>query len=230
MHEVDLAVAALPVLGLGLCAVVAESGRSAVAVASVAELGRQLPFLQPRVVVVDAALPDALDGVEVALRDGGSTVVVLGDEPDDEDLLLAAVRAGANGVLRRDVPPPVAVRALAAAARGESLLPRTLVPRVLADLRSLVALSRGRLRDPSHGPVLTGRERQVLEMMRAGLSTAVIAERLVVAPVTVRTHVCAVRRKLHLAAGPAGSEPTTWRAADELADDAVGHLAHLRIS
>jgi DNA-binding NarL/FixJ family response regulator len=38
-------------------------------------------------------------------------------------------------------------------------------------------------------------------MMRAGMSTASIAEQLVVAPVTVRTHICAIRRKMHLRDG-----------------------------
>ena len=82
---------------------------------------------------------------------------------------------------------------------GESLIPRALVPGVLAELRLRAESSN---EEPSsHISVLTTRERQVLEMMRAGMSTASIAEQLVVAPVTVRTHVCAIRRKLHLRDG-----------------------------
>ena len=110
-------------------------------------------------------------------------------------------------------------------ARGESLLPAT----------AGAARPRGAAgqaldsHDASHGSVLTGKERQVLAMMRAGFSTADIAERLVVAPVTVRTHVCAIRRKLQLDAAaavlPLGL-PGPRRPEDDLVD--VG--GHLRIS
>lgn len=239
MSDVEVAVAALPLLGLGLCGVLADSGRSAAFVGDVVDLRDALPRLSPRVVVVDVALTDALDGVDDALRsDSRPVVVVLGDD-DEGPQLLAAIRAGATGVLPRDISPCSAVRALKAAARGESLLPRHLVPQVLADLRLEAAMANGRAHEPSrsHGAVLTPRECDVLEMMRAGLSTAVMAERLVVAPVTVRTHVWAVRRKLHLSTGRGTLVPAPRRTlvgvadlADDLADDVAGHLAHLRIS
>ena len=116
----------------------------------------------------------------------------------------------------------VADRALSAAARGGTLLPRRLVPRVMAVLRA-----EAMVHEPSHGSVLTGKERQVLAMMRAGLSTAAIAERLVVAPVTVRTHVCAIRRKLKIERGvpmvPSVRLPAPRRRREDL-DEVVGHL------
>ena len=80
------------------------------------------------------------------------------------------------------------------------LISRALVPNsVLAELRLRAESSQKNT--SSHISVLTIRERQVLEMMRAGMSTASIAEQLVVAPVTVRTHICAIRRKLRLRDG-----------------------------
>jgi DNA-binding CsgD family transcriptional regulator len=52
---------------------------------------------------------------------------------------------------------------------------------------------------PGRKPVdLTDREREVLSMMRDGLTTAEMAERLFVAPVTVRTHIAAILRKLRV--------------------------------
>ena len=81
-------------------------------------------------------------------------------------------------------------------AAGEASLPGTLVARFVEEFR-----------DPEHRRIgiapeqaarLTGREWDVLELMRAGLSTNEIAERLFVSPTTVRTHVSAVLRKLRV--------------------------------
>ena len=136
MSDVDVAVAAYPILGLGLCGVLEDRGRTAVAVHSTAELARRLPELRPHVVLVDVVLPGALTAVERSLdQSSAPAVVVMGDEADDDALLVAAC-AGALGVLPRDVTAEVADRALCAAARGESLLPRRLVPRVMAILRA----------------------------------------------------------------------------------------------
>jgi DNA-binding NarL/FixJ family response regulator len=224
MADVDVVVAAYPLLGLGLCSVLEDRGRRAVAVHGTAELSRRLPSLRPRVVLVDAALGDAAEAVVRVLEaPGDPSVVVLGDEPEDDDVVLTAACAGASGVLSRAVTPDALDRALHAVTRGESLLPRRLVPRVIAALRAQVSDSQV----PSHGSVLTGKERQVLAMMQAGLSTATIAERLVVAPVTVRTHVCAIRRKLKIDGGlpmvPAVQLPARRQRGANL-DEVVGHL------
>lgn len=225
MSDVDVVVAAYPLLGLGLCGVLEDRGRTAVAVHSTAELSRRLPDLKPGLVLVDMVLPGALAAVERSLdQPSAPAVVVMGDEADD-DALLAAACAGAIGVLPREVTADVADRALCAAARGESLLPRRLVPRVMAVLRADAVVHQA-----SHGSVLTSKERQVLAMMRAGLSTAAIAERLVVAPVTVRTHVCAIRRKLKIDRD-VPMVPALWLPAPRRRREDLDEVAdHLRIS
>ena len=210
MSDVDVLIVTFPVFGLGLRGVLEDRGRSALVIDDVTAVGRWAAASRPAVVVVDVGLPGAGAAVSRLLEAAEApAVVVLGDESDDE-LLLTAACAGAVGVLPRSVTPDAAMRAFEAAERGESLLPRRLVPRVVAALRVQAA---GAV-EQSYASVLTGKERQVLAMMRTGLSTSAIAEQLFVAPVTVRTHVCAIRRKLRL----------------EAVDDPHEVRGHLRIS
>ena len=80
---------------------------------------------------------------------------------------------------------------------GEAALPRALVARVVDEFRE-----RGRRRrlplTKQKGVELTSREWEVLELMREDLTTAEIAERLFVSPVTVRSHIAAVLKKLRV--------------------------------
>jgi DNA-binding NarL/FixJ family response regulator len=109
----------------------------------------------------------------------------------------AALDAGAAGYLLKDTTAarlPYAVRGVA---EGEAALSRKLTARVLDEFRGRA--QRRRLPLPhQHGVDLTSREWEVLELMRQELSTAEIAKRLFVSPVTVRTHVAALLRKLNV--------------------------------
>jgi DNA-binding NarL/FixJ family response regulator len=125
-----------------------------------------------------------------------TAVVMLTVSSEDEDLF-DALRAGASGYLLKDIDPARLPHALRGVLDGEAALPRTLVARVLEEFRG-----RGDRKLTLRGrrtATLTAREWDVLELMREGLSTAAIAERLFVEPVTVRTHVSAILRKLQVA-------------------------------
>ena len=108
--------------------------------------------------------------------------------------LIEAVRAGARGYLLKDMDPqriPDAVRGVMA---GEAAVPRVLVTRLMQELR---LQRQGRVLRGSNGPAeLTPREWEVLNLMADHLSTAEIAEQLVVSPVTVRRHASEIMRKL----------------------------------
>ena len=199
MSGVGVVVAdAQPIMGLGLGEVLRALGYPVLErVETAGQLVEAVDRCQPELVLVDLALPELAPAVREIRASGTQTpYLILLTEPGQYDLIVALVCAGAVGSVPRSVSPEALRKALMAVRAGESLVPRALVPAVLAELRLRAESSND---EPSSRiSVLTTRERQVLEMMRAGMSTASIAEQLVVAPVTVRTHICAIRRKLHL--------------------------------
>jgi two-component system, NarL family, response regulator LiaR len=115
----------------------------------------------------------------------GAAVVVL-CQNHDVDLLLDYVRAGAVGYLPGPLDAEALRRVVRVAAAREAVVPRSMVRELLMELRG-----RGEGAD-----ALTARESQVLGMLRRGRSTAEIAERLAIAPVTVRRHISELVRKL----------------------------------
>jgi DNA-binding NarL/FixJ family response regulator len=153
--------------------------------------------MQPDVVIIDAGLP-GIDGFEVTRQilaeapSGAVGVVLLVDEEDD-DVMLAALDAGAGGVLAKESEAPELLRAVRVVARGGATLGPELTPRLIAWLRSHTAC---RGEGPAELSELTPREREVMALVAAGLSNAEIAERLVVTPATAKTHVSRARRKL----------------------------------
>ena len=148
----------------------------------------------PDVALLDIHMPG--NGITAAHQLSASlpdtAIVMLTVSRDDADLF-EALRAGARGYLLKDIDPARLGPALQGVLDGEAALPRNLVARLMDEFRD---------RDASavraQGPLakLTSREWDTLDLMRQGLSTAEIAERLFVSPVTVRTHVSAILRKL----------------------------------
>lgn len=114
-----------------------------------------------------------------------AAVVVLADVRVVDDML-DAVRAGAIGYVPGPLDGEHLRRIVDAVVAGEAVIPRSMVLELLLELRS----------GGAGGDALTGRESQVLGMLRRGQSTAAIAERLQIAPVTVRRHVSELVRKL----------------------------------
>lgn len=168
-----------------------EAADAAGAVAAVAEVA-------PQVALLDIRMPG--DGVTAAsaitAAGAGVSIVMLTVSEDDEDLF-GALRAGAVGYLLKGMDPERLPPALRSILQGEAVLPGRLVARLLTEFR---ARERRRfLRDPSpSGAKLSRREWEVLDLMETGLSTAEIAARLYVAPVTVRSHIANILRKLQV--------------------------------
>jgi DNA-binding NarL/FixJ family response regulator len=157
-------------------------------------LARQI---QPDVLVVDIALP-GIDGVELTRRlaadadVSGARVLILSESEEDEEVL-SSLRAGASGFLQRDMEPAELIRAVRTVAAGDAALSPRVVRRVIAELASLPD---PRLPSPDQLDELTAREREVMALVAAGLSNDQIAEHLVVARATARTHVSRALRKL----------------------------------
>jgi NarL family two-component system response regulator LiaR len=145
----------------------------------------------PDVVVMDLLLPGGIDGVETTRRLRAitpHTQVVMLTAYTDDARVLAALRAGAIGYVRKDAEPEVLLTAVRAAARGQSMLDPTVAGSVLREL----------VDTGPHDP-LTNRELQVLRELAAGRTNREIAESLVVSEATVKTHVGNILTKLQLA-------------------------------
>jgi DNA-binding NarL/FixJ family response regulator len=109
---------------------------------------------------------------------------VLSDHRDVEDLL-AAVRAGAVGYLPGSLDGEQLRRVVQGVAAQEAAVPRAMVRELILELRSATVIGG-----------LTERESQVLGMLRRGHTTAQIAVRLEISPVTVRRYISDLMRKL----------------------------------
>jgi DNA-binding NarL/FixJ family response regulator len=114
-----------------------------------------------------------------------AAIVVLAHEADVEDLL-DSVRAGAIGYVPGPIDADHLRRVVRAVAANEAVLPRSMVLELMHELRGA----------GTGGDGLSSRECQVLGMLRRGHSTAEIAQRLHIAPVTVRRHISELVHKL----------------------------------
>ncbi|HEY3869036.1 MAG TPA: response regulator transcription factor [Actinocrinis sp.] len=156
----------------------------------------------PDVVLMDVRMP-RMDGLEAARRllDPPPGVVhrpkvIMLTTFDLDDYVYQALQAGASGFLLKDAPPGDLVRAVRVVAAGEALLAPSVTRRLIADF----ALRRPA---PRHDPALrlnglTPRETEVLALIARGLSNTEIADSLIVAEQTVKTHVGRILAKLGL--------------------------------
>jgi DNA-binding NarL/FixJ family response regulator len=151
---------------------------------------------RPDICLLDIHMPGSgiAAAAEISAQVPETAIIMLTVSQADEDLF-AALRAGASGYLLKDTNPERLPLALEGVLRGESALPRVLVGRLIEEFRDRE--HRRRIPFVTQGNAkLTSREWEVLELLREGLSTAEIADRLYVTRVTVRSHIAAVLRKL----------------------------------
>jgi DNA-binding NarL/FixJ family response regulator len=145
---------------------------------------------QPDVCLIGREIPGGgLTAVRGICRAApGAGVIVLADAYEVDDML-DAVRAGAVGYVPGSVRPERLQKIIESVMAREAALPRAMVLDILMELRA----------SGSHVDGLTGREAQVLGMLRRGHTTAHIADRLEITPVTVRRHISELVRKLGVA-------------------------------
>jgi DNA-binding NarL/FixJ family response regulator len=162
------------------------------------EAVRRAARLRPDVCLLDVGMPGggirAAEEISEALP--GAHILML-TVSREESTVLEAVRAGAAGYLLKDMDPeslPDAVRRVAA---GEAVLPGRLVRRLIEELRHPrdPPSAAERLSDSVRVPI-TPREREVLEMLGERRSTAEMATKLKLSPITVRRHISALLAKL----------------------------------
>jgi DNA-binding NarL/FixJ family response regulator len=155
---------------------------------------------RPDLLVLDLELPDA-DGFSVLsdLQDVRPPILLVVADRADGDLVLRALRFGARGYVTKGD----GLRELADTIRRVVAGERALSPDLERDaIRSLGRLARRAREGSELAADLTGRERQMLEMLSLGFTTGQIASRLRISPRTVETHVGSVYRKLGVRTRP----------------------------
>jgi DNA-binding NarL/FixJ family response regulator len=161
---------------------------------------------RPDVCLLDIHMPgDGIRAAETIARELPETAVVMLTVSRADEDLFSALRVGASGYLLKDIDPGRLPHALLGVLDGEAALPRRLVALLMEEFRE----RRRHRRIPLLGRrsvELTDREWEVLDLMRKGLSTQEIADQLFISPVTVRTHVSAILRKLHVSSREAALE------------------------
>ncbi|MER7394524.1 response regulator transcription factor [Streptomyces sp. NPDC000151] len=151
----------------------------------------------PDVVLIDIQMP-VVDGIEATRRIAADPalapvhVVILTNYGMDE-YVLDALRAGAAGFLVKDIVPDDFVHAVRVAARGDALLAPSITRKLINQYltRPLTTVAGTGLDE------LTSREREAVTLVAQGLSNDRIADRMVISPVTAKTHINRAMTKLH---------------------------------
>jgi DNA-binding NarL/FixJ family response regulator len=157
--------------------------------------------LRPDMVLMDVRMP-VMDGLEATRRllhpppgvDYRPRVLML-TTFDLDDYVYEALRAGASGFLLKDDTAEDLVAAVRVVAAGEALLAPTVTRRLIEEFARRPRRDRPR---PDQLATLTARELEVTKLIARGLSNAEIADTLVLAEQTVKTHVGRILAKLHL--------------------------------
>jgi DNA-binding NarL/FixJ family response regulator len=151
---------------------------------------------RPDIALLDIHMPGSgiVAAREISRRVPDAAIVMLTVSRDDADLF-QALSAGARGYLLKDTDPDRLPLALQGVLDGEAALPRALTARLVADFQER---ERGSVRRHGAFGKLTEREWEILELLHAGRDTGQIAAELFVSPVTVRSHVSAILRKLQV--------------------------------
>jgi len=167
--------------------VVFEAADAATAIGAVTRL-------QPDICLIEIELPDdGLAAIGRIVKASPETLVIVLSRSDRPEDVVTAFTRGASGYLLKGLSDERLASTLVAAHNGEPALSRSLVPHLVDEIR------RGSVRRlvlPGGPVTLTPRESEVGELLREGQSTAEIADRLGVSPVTVRRHVGLLLHKL----------------------------------
>jgi len=176
----------------GTVRVIGEASNGREAVSIVAETA-------PDVVLMDIRMPE-LDGIAATEQicagpSAGTTRVLILTTFEEDEFVVAALRAGASGFIGKGAEPDEIVRAVRTVYLGESLL-SSAATRTLIERSVLRSEPRARAWADERLAQLTSREREVLLLVAGGRTNQQIAADLVISPHTAKTHVNRIMSKV----------------------------------
>src|SRR4051812_25279593 len=152
----------------------ASDGASAIAIAE---------RRRPNVIIMDVRMPgmDGLEATKLVTQKLSDTAVLIFTAYGERSLLGRGLEAGAKGYILKEAPHQTLLRAIEKAANGEGYVDPALMPDFLTRERE---------------DILTGREREILQLLADGMSNADVASRLFISQETVKSHVRHILAKL----------------------------------
>lgn len=166
----------------------ARTGREAIEIARKA---------LPDIVLMDVRMPD-MDGLEATRKikeERPRTAVVMVTMHDNAAYLREAVQAGAAGYLLKNLSRDELIDAIRQVASGGAFIESQMLRGMLSELKPVSPSAGANLKNVKN---LTKREREILALVAEGMSNREIAEKLVLSPETVKSHVAAVLEKLNV--------------------------------
>jgi DNA-binding NarL/FixJ family response regulator len=159
------------------------------------EVLKQATALQPDVILMDIQMPglNGVDATRQILRAAPDIGIVVLTIFEDDELVFAAMRAGARGYILKGADQTEILRAIGAAMRGEAFFGAPIAKR----LTDFFSAPRSSPPAPAF-PELTEREREVLDLIAQGFNNREIAEQFVLSPRTVRNHISSIFSKLQV--------------------------------
>ena len=159
---------------------------------------RRTEELLPDVVLMDVRMPrrSGIEACTAITELVPSTKIVMLTISDEESDLYAAVRAGANGYLLKDVPGEQIADGIRAVSTGQSLISPSMASKLLSEFALMIKRHEERPAMPV--PRLTERELEVLKLVARGMANRDIAKALFISENTVKNHVRNILEKLQL--------------------------------
>lgn len=150
----------------------------------------------PDVILMDIEMPhcDGLEATRVIKQELPATKIVALTVVDDAEIIFEAIKSGADGYLLKDLEAYQLYDMLAGLRRGDAPLSGEIAAKILGEF----AHPQPAPAEKAGGVSLTDRERDVLELLVAGMSNKEIAAALSVSENTVKTHLANILGKLHL--------------------------------